>query len=112
MWLGLTNRQSPPLGFVAQIVDWKLGGVVSRFKLMTQPPVMISTMKRLPVEWVVLDRSPFDGLSLCFKNARSAPWKKIMLFVEDASDEPKIRSLITTARPVAEISIRLNAGTV
>lgn len=74
----------PPRGKIAQVVDWGLSGVVSRFLMTRSPAVMIPTMKKLSFPWVFLDRAPFDGVTKCIGNASGAHWKRILFVVEGA----------------------------
>lgn len=81
VWVGCSGGDVvvPPTNRLLHTIDWRMGGVLSRF-ILSRPKsvVFIPTMKKLWVPWLCLDVDPFEGLTQWIRGAQSSKWRRIL----------------------------------
>ena len=86
VWVGLSKSREPrPFNArVLHLIDWGLGGNLSRYLLSAEEAlVFVPTMGRLPFALLCVDRMPFRDLGQIAEQATKNRWSKMLFIVED-----------------------------
>ena len=101
-WIGFNVAfEGPGHSNFLHLIDWKLGGVLSRFLIsMQKGPVFVPTMGRLNFGLLCLDRAPLRPLNYLLDQAEKCHWEKVLFVTEEDSIRSSVKEDVEKIKPL------------